>query len=135
MSQFRIALAQVESQIGTETYDPRPDNFTRAERAVTEAAAKGADLVLFGEMFLTGYHTDEWNPLYALHVDQPDPTIDQLAALAATQRHRPSSRGISTGDLPPMRLRNACQCPGSNSGCVIAKCAPASTLARNRAIS
>jgi predicted amidohydrolase len=82
MPQFRIALAQVESQIGTETYDPRPDNLARAERAVAEAAGQGADLVLFGEMFLTGYHTDEWNPQYALHVDQPDPMVDRLADMA-----------------------------------------------------
>ena len=83
MSQFRIALAQVESLIGTETFDPRPDNLARAERAVADAAAQGADLVLFGEMFLTGYHTDEWNPRYALNVDRPDPVVDQLATLAA----------------------------------------------------
>ena len=36
------------------------------------------------------------------------------------------------GDLPPRRFRNFCQCSGSKIGCVIAKCAPASTFASKR---
>lgn len=83
MTAFRIALAQLESQIGTDTYDPRPDNLAHAEQAIEAAAAGNADLVMFGEMYLTGYHTDEWNPRYALDPTASDPYVSQLASIAA----------------------------------------------------
>ena len=80
---FRIALAQCLSETGSETFDPRPANLARAERALAEATAQGARLVLLGEMFLTGYRTDEWNLQYAVHLDEPDQTLTALVALAA----------------------------------------------------
>jgi predicted amidohydrolase len=83
MTAFRIALAQLESQIGTETYDPRPDNLARAEQAIKAAADKEADLVMFGEMYLTGYHSDEWNSHYALTPNATDPYVTQIVSLAA----------------------------------------------------
>ncbi len=83
MSAFRIALAQLESRIGTETYDPRPDNLAHAESAIAAAAELDADLVMFGEMYLTGYHTDEWNPRYAVEATSSDPYVAQLTDLAA----------------------------------------------------
>jgi predicted amidohydrolase len=80
---FLIALAQCESQIGSETFDPRPANLARVERALADATAQGAHLVLLGEMFLTGYRTDEWNLKYAVHLDEPDETLAALVALTA----------------------------------------------------
>lgn len=79
---FRIALAQCESLVGTEDFDPRPANLARATRAVQEAAENGAQLVLLGEMFLTGYRTDEWNPRWATHLDRPDETLSAVVQLA-----------------------------------------------------
>ncbi len=80
--EFRIALAQCESVVGTEDFDPRPANLARAARAVEESAANGAQLVLLGEMFLTGYRTDEWNGRWALRLDAPDETLDAVIKLA-----------------------------------------------------
>jgi predicted amidohydrolase len=68
---FRIALAQCESLIGTEDFDPRPANLARAERAIQDSVAQGAKLVLLGEMFLTGYRTDEWNLKWAVRSTNP----------------------------------------------------------------
>jgi predicted amidohydrolase len=79
---FRIALAQCESVVGTEDFDPRPTNLARARRAVSEAADNGADIVLLGEMFLTGYKTDEWNRRWALDLTDADPTLGAVAAFA-----------------------------------------------------
>jgi len=81
---FRIALAQCESVVGTEDFDPRPVNLARAARAVAEAAASGAQLVLLGEMFLTGYRTDEWNPRWAVRLDGPDETLGAVVAMAGS---------------------------------------------------
>lgn len=84
MPRFRIALAQLESRVGGEAYDPRPDNLSRAEHAVAEAVALGAELVVFGEMYLTGFRTEEWNTTYALRLDDQDETLSVLTNLAAT---------------------------------------------------
>lgn len=100
---FRIALAQCESVVGTEDFDPRPVNLTRAERAVAKAAGDGANLVLLGEMFLTGYRTDEWNPRWAVRLDGPDETLGAVVAMAdrhhvhimiGTATHSPTRPGI-----------------------------------------
>ncbi|MCW2647059.1 MAG: Nitrilase/cyanide hydratase and apolipoprotein N-acyltransferase [Pseudonocardiales bacterium] len=80
---FRIALAQCESVIGSQDFDPRPVNLARLERAVQEAADEGAQLVLFGEMFVTGYRTDQFHSLWAARLDAGDPTVASLTATAA----------------------------------------------------
>jgi predicted amidohydrolase len=80
---FRIALAQCESQIGTASFDPRRANLDRAEAAAKDAVARGAQIVLFGEMFLTGYRTDEANPIWALRLDEHDETLDEVVELSA----------------------------------------------------
>jgi predicted amidohydrolase len=80
---FRVALAQCESVIGTTTFDPRPANLARASTAVEAAAAQGADVVLFGEMYLTGYRTDEANLAWAVHLDEPDDNVIALAEICA----------------------------------------------------
>jgi len=100
---FRIALAQCESVVGTGDFDPRPVNLARAARAVAEAADRGAQLVLLGEMFLTGYRTDEWNPRWAVRLDGHDETLSAVVALAGshpvhimigTATHSPQRPGV-----------------------------------------
>ena len=103
---FRIALAQCESVVGTEDFDPRPANLDRMSRAVGQAAADGAQLVLLGEMFLTGYRTDRWNCRWALRLDAtmpPDATLIGVSEIAqshgvhimvGTATHSPSRPGV-----------------------------------------
>lgn len=82
-STLRAALVQLESRVGTETYDPRDDNLERALSAIKTARSEGADLVLIGEMYLTGYRTDEWLPKWATKVDPPDDHVEALMKCAA----------------------------------------------------
>ena len=82
----RVALVQTESELGTETYDPRDANLRRALTEIDRAAAAGADLVVFGEMFLSGYHTDEWLHKWASSIDPPDRHIN--AVIEAAERHQ-----------------------------------------------
>lgn len=82
----RVALVQTESELGTETHDPRDTNLRRALREIDKAAAAGADLVVFGEMFLSGYHTDEWLHKWASSIDPPDRHIS--AVIEAAERHQ-----------------------------------------------
>ena len=56
----RVALVQASQAIGTETFDPRDDNLDKALSAIDRAASDEADVVVFGEMHLSGYRTDEW---------------------------------------------------------------------------
>jgi predicted amidohydrolase len=81
----RVALAQRSSELGDEHHDPRKPNLERALEAIGRAADEGADLVAFGEMYLTGYHTDQWLHRWASTVDPPDPEIQAL--VAAAERH------------------------------------------------
>src|SRR5438309_4769850 len=74
----RVALAQTESELGTETFDPRDANLKRALSEIDKAAAAGADLVVFGEMFLSGYHTDEWLHKWASTIEPPDRHINAV---------------------------------------------------------
>ena len=80
---IRVALVQSRSELGTETYDPRDDNLARALAAIDDAAGRGADLVVFGEMYLSGYRTDEWLHRWATTIDPPDRHVRDLVAKAA----------------------------------------------------
>jgi predicted amidohydrolase len=82
----RIALMQRKSDLGTDTHDPRDTNMERALGDIERAAAQGADLVVFGEMYLSGYRTDEWLHKWATVIDPPDRHVEKLIAAAA--RHR-----------------------------------------------
>ena len=82
----RVALVQTESELGTETYDPRDANLKRALAEIDRAAAAGADLVVFGEMFLSGYRTDEWLHKWASTIQPPDRHV--TAVIEAAERHR-----------------------------------------------
>src|SRR3954468_4498863 len=83
---IRLALVQCHSDLGTETFDPREVNLERALNHIKDAAAAGVNLVVFGELFLTGYRTDEWLHRWASSVDPPGPEIDALAR--AAEQHR-----------------------------------------------
>lgn len=79
---IRVALVQSESELGTEDHDPRDANLERALVRIAEAAAQGADLIVFGEMYLSGYRTDEWLHKWATVIDPPDSHVQRLVAAA-----------------------------------------------------
>lgn len=82
----RVALVQASSAVGTETFDPRDDNMDKALGQIDRAAGEGAGLVVFGEMYLSGYRTDEWLHKWATVIDPPDVHVQALIERAA--RHR-----------------------------------------------
>jgi predicted amidohydrolase len=63
---IRIALAQLAPGLGD-----KPANVAAAERAVGSASDRGADLVMFPELFLTGYFTRERTGQMAETIDGP----------------------------------------------------------------
>lgn len=71
--------------LGSDTYDPRRANLEAGLAAIERAAGDDADLVVFGEMFLTGYRTDEWLHRWASSIEPPGPEIDALTL--AAERH------------------------------------------------
>lgn len=82
MGNLRIALIQSKSTVGTETFDPRKDNLERALEAIHKAAQDHAQLVVFGEMYLSGYRTDEWLYKWATTVEPPDAYVQTLIETA-----------------------------------------------------
>lgn len=78
MQTVRIALVQSRSAVGTETFDPREDNLERALHAIRDVAREGAQLVVFGEMYLSGYRTDEWLHKWATTVEPLDAHVRAL---------------------------------------------------------
>jgi predicted amidohydrolase len=80
---IRVALVQSTSELGTETYDPRDANLDRALESIKRAAGEGADLVVFGEMYLSGYRTDEWLHKWATVIEPPDRHVQSLVSAAA----------------------------------------------------
>lgn len=79
---LRVALVQRASALGSEHVDPRDENLARAADAIEVAAAAGARLVVFGELYLTGYRTDEWLYKWATTVDPTDRHVRALAEQA-----------------------------------------------------
>jgi predicted amidohydrolase len=82
MNTLRVALVQSESRLGTETEDPRDANMQRALEAIRRAADAGAQLVVFGEMYLSGYRTDEWLSKWATVINPPDRHVQLLMDVA-----------------------------------------------------
>ncbi len=78
MSVVNIGICQLESRVGDEEYDPRPDNLESAMVAIKEATEQGAELLVFGEVFLNGYESNEFTPRYAVAEDATDPFVDPL---------------------------------------------------------
>jgi predicted amidohydrolase len=83
---IRVALVQSRSDVGTETHDPRDVNMERALASITNAVSQGADLIVFGEMYLSGYRTDEWLHKWATVIDPPDAHVQTL--VQAAQKHK-----------------------------------------------
>jgi len=75
---IRVALVQSESKVGQEDYDPRGANLEKALSDVRRAAGDEADLVVFGEMYLSGYRTDEHLHKYATMINPPDKHLQAL---------------------------------------------------------
>ncbi len=82
MRELAIGICQLESEIGSADYDPRPANLERALQAIAQTADDGAKLIVFGEIFLNGYETNEFTPLYAIAESEDDPYVARLAAEA-----------------------------------------------------
>jgi predicted amidohydrolase len=78
MRELTIGICQLESVIGTADYDPRPANVERALEAIEATASEGAKLVVFGEIFLNGYETNEFTPKYAIGETVHDAYINRL---------------------------------------------------------
>lgn len=83
MRAVSVALCQLESDIGSEEHDPRPENLRRARQAIEHAANLGAELIVMGEAYLNGYRSGESCWRYALAESEDDPYVAQLAELAA----------------------------------------------------
>jgi predicted amidohydrolase len=101
MSTMRIGLIQSRSTVGTETLDPREDNLERALKAIRDVARDGVELVVFGEMYLSGYRTDEWLHKWATTVDPPDEHVQALIEEAkANNVHVLMGAGTFGGFIP-----------------------------------
>jgi predicted amidohydrolase len=98
---FLVALVQSKSELGTESYDPRDANLARALDDTKKAATAGADLIVFGEMYLSGYRTDEWLHKWATVIDPPDEHVQALVRTAAEhQVHVIMGMGTFGGVMP-----------------------------------
>jgi predicted amidohydrolase len=82
MDVMRIGICQLESEIGTAEYDPRPANLERALRAVDTLAGQGAQLLVFGEVYLNGYESGQFTPKYAVAEEEDDPFVAPLVEKA-----------------------------------------------------
>jgi omega-amidase len=74
----RLGLVQCHSDLGTESFDPRDKNLERALEHMKDASAQGVDLLVFGELYLTGYRTDEWLHRWATRLDPLDLHVEAL---------------------------------------------------------
>jgi predicted amidohydrolase len=82
----RVALVQAQSAVGDEEFDPRDDNLARAIDSIGRAAADGADIVVFGELYLSGYRTDEWLHKWTTTVSPPDRHVEALIEEARNKK-------------------------------------------------
>jgi predicted amidohydrolase len=85
MRELAIGICQLRSEIGTADYDPRPANLERALEAIATTADQGAQLIVFGEIFLNGYETNEYTPKYAVAESGEDPYVARLIQEAAAR--------------------------------------------------
>lgn len=80
--QVRVALCQLTSILGDERTDPRPDNLERGVATLRRAAELGAQLAVFGEVYLNGYRTYEYLYGYGVTVDPPDRYVQGFTQVA-----------------------------------------------------
>jgi 5-aminopentanamidase len=86
MAKVRVALCQTRSEVGTQSFDPRPTNWRKALHYIRHAASRGADLAVFGEMHLVGYRTDEHLFRYAIELDARDDYLRRMISTARRYR-------------------------------------------------
>lgn len=79
MNNINIALAQLRCELGN-----KQENLLRILQSMEEAVKKGADYVLFPELYLTGYAMNE--QILTLAESEEGPSIRQVREQAA--RHR-----------------------------------------------
>jgi predicted amidohydrolase len=72
---LRVGLAQIDSTLGD-----LAANLGRAGEAIARAREEGADLIVFPELILSGYHIGSSDSDIALRAD--DPQLTELAAAA-----------------------------------------------------
>ncbi len=82
MRQTRLALCQCASDIGAADRDPRDRNLERLGDWAGRAKREGADLAVFGELYLTGYRTDNAMHRYVLAPRDDDPWVTRLVDVA-----------------------------------------------------
>jgi len=92
--------------------------MARAIESIDRAASDEANVVVFGELYLSGYRTDEWLHRWATTIDPPDGHIRAL--LERADRHRITIlMGMATfGATMPGDVYNstAVVCPGGLAG-------------------
>lgn len=115
---IRVALVQAESCVGHRTFDPRDANLERALTHVRRAAEEGADLVLFGEMYLSGYRTDEFLPRYASEVSPPDRHVTALVEAARSHRVHIIIGAATFGSGVPGDVYNSALVVGPEDGLI-----------------
>lgn len=74
---YTIALVQMVCE-----YLDLEKNLGKAEKAIREAAAKGAKLIVLPEAFNTGYYGGDLREVTALAEDENGPTYTRIASLA-----------------------------------------------------
>ncbi len=118
MDRFRVALVQSRSSVGTESFDPRDDNLERGVANIRRAASEGAHLAVFGEMYLSGYRTDEYLWKYGTVVDPPDRHIEALEQVA-TEANIHVLMGMATfGRFVPGDVYNSAVLIGPGQGVI-----------------
>lgn len=83
---LRLALCRLPSDCASAAEDPRPANFGRLVEATERAAIEGAQLVVLGELFLTGYESGTHARRVALLRSAADPWVRRISRLAAQHR-------------------------------------------------
>lgn len=78
-----VGICQLQSTVGTADMDPREQNLARLTEAASRVASQGAEIITFGECFLTGYRSDEYHLMYAVRLDPPDQYIRELESISA----------------------------------------------------
>jgi len=79
---LRIALCCLHSEYARDAVDPRPANLERMLGAIRRAAEGGADLVVFGELFLTGYESGARSRSIAIDRRMVSIAVPDVVALA-----------------------------------------------------
>jgi predicted amidohydrolase len=79
VSELALGICQLRSRIGRDGYDPRPDNLAAALDAIAQVHEQGAQVAVFGEVFLNGYQSGPFTPAYAVAEREDDPWVEPLA--------------------------------------------------------